>query len=69
MNNDLLQLATVPAALALLVAGVLVDHLSAGWAMGAFTVGMSVRTLVASILPGLRSASRDLAGGPAPDAA
>lgn len=58
VNNALLQLATGLAALAPFVAGLLVEHLTPAWAMGAFAAGMGLCTVLALLLPGLRSAGR-----------
>jgi MFS family permease len=56
VNNALLQVATGLAALAPLVAGLLVQHISPHWAMGAFAVALGVSAIMALTLKGLRQA-------------
>lgn len=56
VNNAFLQLATALAALAPLTAGLLVQHVSSGWAMGAFAAALGVSAVLAITLKGLREA-------------
>ncbi len=56
VNNALMQVATGLAALAPLVAGLLVEHVSSNWAMGAFAAALGVSTILAISLRGLREA-------------
>jgi MFS family permease len=56
VNNALLQVATGLAALSPLIAGLLVEHVSSHWAMGAFAVALGVSAIVALSLKGLRQA-------------
>lgn len=56
VNNALIQVATGLAALAPLVAGLLVAHVSAHWAVGAFSVALGVSAIMALSLKGLRQA-------------
>lgn len=56
VNNALLQVASGLAALSPLVAGLLVAHTSAHWAMGAFAAALGVSTVMALSLRGLREA-------------
>jgi len=44
------------AALAPLIAGLLVQHTSGAWAVGAFAATMAVSSVLCLILPGLRQA-------------
>lgn len=50
-NNGLMQVATGLAALAPLVSGVLVDHLSARWAVGFFALALVPVAVLAFVLP------------------
>jgi len=54
VSNAVLMVATALAALAPLSAGLLVQHLSAGWAVGAFAAPMAVAGALCVLLPGLR---------------
>lgn len=56
VNNALLQVATGLAAFSPLVAGLLVAHTTAHWAMGAFALTLSVSAVLAVSLKGLRNA-------------
>jgi MFS family permease len=62
VNNALLQMATGLAALSPLVAGLLIAHTSAHWAMGFFALTLSVSAVLAITLKGLRNA--EAAGQP-----
>jgi hypothetical protein len=53
VSNTVLMAAT---ALAPLVAGLLVQHVSGAWAMGAFAAAMAAAAVLGRILPGLRQA-------------
>jgi MFS family permease len=59
--NTLVMAATALAALAPLLAGLLVGHLSGGWALGAFAATMATAAVLCLILPGLRQTEP---GGP-----
>jgi MFS family permease len=63
VNNALIQVATGLAALSPLVAGLLVQHLSSSWAMGAFAAALAVSAVVALSLKGLRHAEEAAAAG------
>jgi MFS family permease len=54
--NTVLMVATGLAALAPLVAGLLVQHVSGSWAVGAFALTMAVAAVLCLALPGLRNA-------------
>ena len=54
--NTVLMVATGLAALAPLVAGLLVQHVSGSWAVGAFALTMAVAAVLCLVLPGLRNA-------------
>jgi MFS family permease len=56
--------ATGLAALAPLVAGLLVEHLSGSWAVGAFAAAMAVAAVLCLVLPGLREAESATVGPP-----
>jgi hypothetical protein len=56
VSNTVLMVATGLAALAPLVAGLLVQHLSSGWAVGAFALPMAAAGALCLVLPGLREA-------------
>jgi MFS family permease len=56
VNNALIQVATGLAALAPLVAGLLVGHISSHWAMGAFAIALAMSAIMALSLKGLRQA-------------
>jgi MFS family permease len=56
VTNTLLMLATALATLAPLIAGLLVEHASGAWAMGAFAVTMTMAAVLCLVLPGLRQA-------------
>jgi MFS family permease len=56
VTNTLLMVATALATLAPLVAGLLVQHVSGAWAVGAFAAAMAVAAALSLILPGLRNA-------------
>jgi MFS family permease len=56
VNNTVLMAATGLATLAPLTAGLLVQHVSSGWALGAFAVAMLMAAVLATVLPGLRKA-------------
>jgi MFS family permease len=56
VTNTLLMVATALATLAPLVAGLLVQHVSGAWAVGAFAATMAVAAALSLILPGLRNA-------------
>jgi hypothetical protein len=48
--------ATALSTLAPLVAGLLVQHVSAAWAIGVFAVAMTAAAVIGQLLPGLREA-------------
>jgi MFS family permease len=54
--NTVLMVATGLAALAPLVAGLIVQHVSGSWAVGAFALTMAVAAVLCLVLPGLRNA-------------
>jgi MFS family permease len=54
VTNTVLMVATGLAALAPLAAGLLVQHLSGSWAVGAFAATMAVAAVLCLVLPGLR---------------
>jgi MFS family permease len=56
VTNTVLMLATALAALAPLVAGLLVQHVSGSWAAGAFALTMAAAAVLCIVLPGLRTA-------------
>jgi MFS family permease len=56
VSNTMLMAATALATLAPLVAGLLVQHVSAAWAIGAFAVAMTVAAAIGQLLPGFREA-------------
>lgn len=56
VSNTLLMVAMSLAALAPLIAGLLVQHASGAWAMGAFAATMAAAAALDLILPGLRQA-------------
>jgi MFS family permease len=56
INNALIQASTGLAALSPLVAGLLIAHASASWAMGSFAIAMAISTILALSLKGLRAA-------------
>lgn len=56
VTNTVLMVATGLAALAPLVAGLLVQHGSGSWAVGAFAATMAVAAVLCLVLPGLREA-------------
>jgi MFS family permease len=56
VNNTTLTATTALATLAPLTAGLLVQHVSGAWAMGAFAATMTVAAALTLILPGLRRA-------------
>lgn len=58
VNNALIQAATGLAALSPLVAGLLVADVSSQWAMGVFAIALSISTVLALTLRGLRDAER-----------
>jgi MFS family permease len=64
-SNTVTMVATALATLAPLIAGLLVQHVSGAWAMGAFAVTMAVAAALCLILPGLRKAESP-AAAPAP---
>jgi MFS family permease len=65
VTNTVLMVATALATLAPLVAGLLVQHVSGAWAVGAFAATMAVAAALSLILPGLRNA--ESAAEPEPD--
>jgi MFS family permease len=56
VSNTVLMAATALATLAPLVAGLLVQHGSGAWAMGAFAAAMAAAAVLGRVLPGLRQA-------------
>jgi MFS family permease len=64
VTSTVVMAATALAALAPLVAGLLVQHVSGAWALGAFAAAMAMAAALCLILPGLRQAE---SGGPSSD--
>ena len=56
VTNTVLMVATALATLAPLVAGLLVQHVSGSWAIGAFAATMAVSAVLCLLLLGLREA-------------
>ena len=56
VTNTVLMAATALSTLAPLIAGLLVEHTSGAWAVGAFALTMAVAAALCLILPGLRQA-------------
>jgi MFS family permease len=56
VSNTLVMVAMALAALAPLVAGLLVQHVSGAWAVGAFAATMAIAGVLRLVLPGLREA-------------
>ncbi len=56
VSNTVLMAATALSTLAPLVAGLLVQHVSAAWAIGVFAVAMTAAAVIGQLLPGLREA-------------
>jgi MFS family permease len=56
VSNTVLMAATALATLAPLVAGLLVQHVSAAWAIGAFALAMTAAAVIGQLLPGFREA-------------
>lgn len=54
VSNTVLMMATALAALAPLIAGLLVQHVSGAWAVGVFAAAMAIAAALCLILPGLR---------------
>lgn len=48
------------AALAPLLAGLLVEHVSASWAVGAFAAAMAIAAVLTIVMPGLRKSDAPL---------
>jgi MFS family permease len=65
VNNTVMTVATGLATLAPLIAGLLVEHVSSNWAVGAFAVTILIGALLAAVMPGLRRA--EAAAGAQPD--
>jgi len=63
-----LMVATGLAALAPLVAGLLVQHVSGSWAVGAFAAAMAGAAVLCLLLPGLREADSAAAAPTEPPA-
>jgi MFS family permease len=61
VNNTVIMAATALAALAPLTAGLLVQHFSGGWALGAFAAAIGVAAILCIALPGLREVQADRA--------
>jgi hypothetical protein len=59
VTNTVVMAATALASLAPLIAGLLVQHVSGGWAVGAFAAAMSIAAVLCVALPGLRQAQGD----------
>lgn len=59
VTNTVVMAATTLAALAPLIAGLLVQHLSGAWAAGAFAATMATAAVLCLALPGLRQAQGD----------
>lgn len=58
VTNALMQAAMVLSTVAPLLAGLMVEEVSASWAMGTFAAILGVSTVMAVVLPGLRNASQ-----------
>jgi MFS family permease len=56
ITNTVVMVATALATLAPLIAGLLVQHVSGAWAIGAFAATMAVAAGLRLVLPGLRQA-------------
>ena len=56
VTNTVVMAATALAALAPLLAGLLIEHVSGAWAVGAFAAAMAVAAALFLILPGMRQA-------------
>jgi MFS family permease len=56
VTNTMLMAATALATLAPLIAGLLVQHVSGAWAVGAFAATTAIAAVLSLILPGLRHA-------------
>lgn len=56
VTNTVIMVATALATLAPLIAGLLVQHVSGAWAVGAFAATMAMASVLCLILPGLRQA-------------
>jgi MFS family permease len=56
VTNTMVMAATALAALAPLIAGLLVQHVSGAWAVGTFAATMAVAAVLCLVLPGLRQA-------------
>jgi MFS family permease len=54
VTNTLVMVATALASLAPLIAGLLVQHVSSAWAVGAFAAAMAMAAVLRLTLPGLR---------------
>jgi MFS family permease len=72
VNNTVIMAATGLAALSPLTAGLLVQHVSAQWAMGAFAVAIGIAAIMCIALPWLRdaesaAAAADATTEPGPD--
>jgi MFS family permease len=66
VTSTVVQLATALAALSPLTAGLIVEHVSGQWALGAFAATSGVAAIMCIALPGLREAEAAAAGsGPA----
>lgn len=59
VTNTVVMAATALASLAPVIAGLLVQHASGGWAVGAFAAAMSIAAVLCVALPGLRQAQGD----------
>jgi MFS family permease len=62
VSNTVLMAATALSALAPLIAGLLVQHVSAAWAVGVFAAAMTAAAVIGQLLPGLREAEALAAG-------
>lgn len=61
VNNTVLMAATGLAALSPLTAGLIVEHLSGRWALGAFAAAIAVAAIICIVLPWLREAKAESA--------
>jgi MFS family permease len=61
VNNTVLMAATGLAALSPLTAGLIVEHLSGRWALGAFAAAIALAAIICIALPWLREAKADSA--------
>jgi MFS family permease len=63
VSNTVLMAATALSTLAPLVAGLLVQHVSAAWSIGAFAAAIAAAAVIGQVLPGFREAEAAAAEG------